>query len=180
VSAYHKANPLRRGISREELKSRLRGATQTSPRIFNAALRKLIEEGTLKESGPVISLPDHAIRFNAQQQDHIDLLLKRFAANPFSPPTLKECQAEIGEEVTSALFELGQLAFVPPDVVFRKEDYERMVADVRGLIQTNGSITVAQARDHFNTSRRYVLAFLEHLDASGVTVRDGDARRLRR
>jgi hypothetical protein len=35
-------------------------------------------------------------------------------------------------------------------------------------------------RDHFNTSRRYVLALLEHLDATGVTVREGDARRLRK
>jgi len=41
------------------------------------------------------------------------------------------------------------------------------------------SITAAQVRDHFNTSRRYVLAFLEHLDAIGVTIREGDTRRLK-
>ncbi|RPJ51384.1 MAG: hypothetical protein EHM21_02865, partial [Chloroflexi bacterium] len=30
-----------------------------------------------------------------------------------------------------------------------------------------------------NTTRRYVLAFLEHLDSAGITLRQGDARKLR-
>jgi selenocysteine-specific elongation factor len=38
---------------------------------------------------------------------------------------------------------------------------------------------VAQFRDRFNTSRRYALAFLEHLDSIGVTLREGDLRRLK-
>ena len=54
-----------------------------------------------------------------------------------------------------------------------------MVADVRNLIETHGSLTVAQARDHFKTTRRYVLAFLEHLDSQGITKRAGDARVLK-
>jgi selenocysteine-specific elongation factor len=40
-------------------------------------------------------------------------------------------------------------------------------------------LTVAQFRDMFDTSRRYALAFLEHLDSTGVTQRDGDLRRLK-
>ena len=43
-----------------------------------------------------------------------------------------------------------------------------------------GGLTVAQARDHFQTSRRYVLALLEYLDSIGVTTREGDIRRLKR
>jgi selenocysteine-specific elongation factor len=42
-----------------------------------------------------------------------------------------------------------------------------------------GKITVAETRDLLGTSRRYVLALLEHLDASGVTRREGDYRVLR-
>ena len=46
-------------------------------------------------------------------------------------------------------------------------------------IDEHGSITVAQARDRFGTSRRYVLALLEHLDSIGFTRREGDERVLR-
>jgi selenocysteine-specific elongation factor len=40
-------------------------------------------------------------------------------------------------------------------------------------------VSAAQVRDHFNTSRRYVLALLEHMDEVGITMREGDVRRLR-
>jgi selenocysteine-specific elongation factor len=175
AEAYHRAFPLRRGMPREELKSRLK----LSPRLFNAVLRKLIADGALEEAGPLVLRPGHAIRFSPPQQKKVDGLLARFAAAPFAPPTAKECVAEVGEDVYTALIELGQLTPVPPDVVFRRQDYERMVADVRRLIGQKGAISAAEARDHFNTSRRYVLALLEHLDAIGATVRDGDVRRLK-
>jgi selenocysteine-specific elongation factor len=179
VEAYHKAFPLRRGIPREELKSRSKDLLRPSPRLFGAVLRRLVAEGRLQESGPVVFLPGHTIRFTPQQEQAIQQLMKRFASSPYSPPPLKECQIEAGEDVVAALIDLEILVAVAPDVVFRKEDYDRMVSDVRGLIQKNGALTVAQARDHFNTSRRYVLAFLEHLDAIGVTTRQGDERKLK-
>lgn len=176
---YHRSYPLRRGLPREELKSRLKDLIRSSTRLFNAALRQLEIENRLKDAGPLVFIPSHAIRFTPQQQTKINLLLARFAASPFSPPNFKDCQAEVGEDVLAALVDTGQLVAVAPDVVFRQADYEKMVADIRTMIQQRGALTVAEARDHFNTSRRYVLAFLEYLDSIGVTVRTGDERRLK-
>jgi selenocysteine-specific elongation factor len=180
VERYHKTHPLRMGIPREELKSRLKGKLHGSARLFNAILDRMVSQESLGESGPFVRLPDHAIHFTPDQQRAIDQLMARFAASPYSPPTLKECQAEVGEDVTTALGELDQLVMVTPNVAFRKQDYERMIAEVRALIEKEGGLTVAQARDHFQTSRRYVLALLEHLDAIGMTVRAGDIRRLKK
>jgi selenocysteine-specific elongation factor len=47
------------------------------------------------------------------------------------------------------------------------------------MIGTEGGLTVAAFRDRFATSRKFALAVLEHFDAAGLTVRDGDVRRLR-
>jgi len=176
LDGYHATNPLRRGLPREELKSRLK----LPVRLFNATLRKLINQGDVAENSPLVLRPGHTIRLNPQQQRQVEALLKRFAAAPYAPPVTKECQAELGEDLYNALLELGELVFVPPDVVFHRSDYEHMVAEVRRLITQKGAVTAAEVRDHFNTSRRYVLAFLEHLDALGITVRDGDARRLKK
>jgi len=180
TGAYHQSHPLRRGLPREELKTRTRSLTRGQARLFTAALRRLAAQGELCEAGPLVHLPGHAIRFTPEQERRAALLLSRFEAAPFAPPPAKEVQAELGEEFYNALVETGRLVEAAPDVVFRAEDYERMVAEVRRLIEAGGSITVAQARDHFDTSRRYVLALLEHLDAAGVTVRSGDERKLRR
>lgn len=180
VESYHRAYPLRRGISREELKSRLKEFTRLSPRLFNAVLRRLVASGDVQENGPVVLRAGFTIQFTPQQKSSLDKLLKRFSATPYAPPSLKECQEDLGsEELAAAILELGILVAVAPDVAFRKEDYERMLADVRRLMQQQGLLSVAQVRDHFNTSRRYILALLEHLDAIGVTVRQGDVRRLK-
>jgi len=65
-------------------------------------------------------------------------------------------------------------------VIFRKGDYDTMVNSIRKTILQNGKITLAEVRDIFNTSRKYAQALLEHLDAAGITVRDGDFRKLRK
>ncbi len=175
VAGYHKNFPLRRGILREELKSHLKLAS----RPYNAILHRMAAEGEIVEAGLVVSLSGHSIRFTGQQQQAVDGLLRRFAASPYAPPTSKDCIAEVGEELYNAMIEVGYLVSIPPDVVFRKQDYERMVSEVKGMLQARHTITAAEVRDHFNTSRRYVLALLEYLDAQGITVREGDARRLK-
>jgi selenocysteine-specific elongation factor len=176
VQAYHKNFPLRRGIPREELKSRLK----LQPRAFNALVRKLVSDGTIVEAGSVLAISGHEIRLDSGQQAKVQGLMRRFAQNPYSPPSVKECQAEVGEEVVSALLELGQLKQLTADVIFRTVDYEEMGAKVRAFIAEKGQMTVADARDLFDSSRKYMLALMEHLDASGVTVRDGDYRKLRK
>jgi len=176
VESYHKTYPLRRGIPREELKSRLK----VSPRVFNAVLRKLLMENTITEHAAAVAKPEHRITFDHGQQARVQALMRKFEQNPFSPPGVKESQAEVGEEVLNALVELDELVMVSSDVIFRRGDYDVMVERIRETIQKKGSITLAEARDLFNASRKYAQALLEHLDAIGVTVRDGDFRKLRR
>ncbi len=178
VHDYHRSQPLMPGMPRQELKSRLKDAA-ANPRLFNLLVGRLVETGLLEENGPWVLQPGHAIRFTPLQQAKIDGLLRKFELNPFSPPSIKECQAEVGEDVYNALLVLGSLVSVSAEVVFRQQDYAQMVSEVRRLLQQQGTISAAQVRDHFNTSRKYVLALLEHLDASGVTVREGDVRRLK-
>ncbi len=176
VESYHKNFPLRRGIPREELKSKLK----LSPRIFNSIITYYVSRNTLKESAAFIAMPSHEIKFDNGQQAKVADLMRRFAQSPFSPPSVKECQTEAGEEVVSALVELNELVAVSQDVVFRKADYDEMVAKIRTALEQKGQISLAEVRDLFDTSRKYAQALLEHLDATGVTMRDGDFRKLRK
>lgn len=172
---YHAASPLKRGIPREELKSRLK----FSPRLFGAVIKRLVAEEKLRDETQWLSLPGHEIRFSEREQARVSQLLRRFDENPASPPSVKEAVAETGEDIYNALLALGELVQVSPDVVFRKAQYDSMLGAVRGQIAKAGQVTAAEVRDLFNTSRKYALALLEHMDAIGVTVRDGDFRRLK-
>jgi selenocysteine-specific elongation factor len=177
LAKYHQRYPLRRGMPREELKSRL----ELGPRVFSAVINHasyVLSPPLTMESSHWVALSGHEIKFAPAEQARVEALLAKFAAAPFGPPSIKECQAEVGDEVYGALVARGELHPVSADVVFRERDYDGMVARTREYLRRNGRMTVAEARDLFNTSRKYVLALLEHLDATGVTVRDGDHRRL--
>jgi selenocysteine-specific elongation factor len=176
VEVYHQTYPLRRGIPREELKSKLK----LQPRLFNAVIKKLLTDHLLTDHLSSVAKAGHEVTFTEQEQAKVQALKRRFEQSPYSPPGIKECQAEVGEEILNALIEQGEFVSVSPDVIFRTQEYDSMVADTRRSIEQNGQITLAEVRDLFNTSRKYAQAFLEHLDSIGVTARDGDFRRLKK
>lgn len=175
LSDFHQKNPLRLGMPTEEIKSRIKLA----PRLIAAIVEHLSTQGEVVVDGALVRLPDHQVEFTPQQQASVDALLARFAGAPFSPPTIKDCIEHVGENLYQALVVLGELVPVSAEVVFRHSDLQRAIADVRQLAQMHGTFTLAQARDHWQTTRRYVQDLLEYLDRQGVTVRVGDGRKLR-
>ena len=174
LDAYHQRFPLRRGIPREEFKSKLK-----SPgRLFNAIIKKLGEDA-LRDADGTVSRRGFEVRFDAAEQAKIEALMRKFEKNPYAPPTARECQAEVGEEAFNALIAAGRLISVSQEVVFQKRTYDEVVERVRSTIEQKGQITLGELRDLLDTTRKYAQAILEHLDSINVTVRDGDVRRLR-
>lgn len=176
VGSYHTSFPLRRGIPREELKSRLKVST----RVFNALIASLVTRQLLTDSRSLLAMPAHRVTFDNGQQARIRDLKRKFEQNPFSPPSLKESQAEVGEDVLNALIDMDDFVLVASDVIFRKQDYDSAVKKIQDSLSEHETLTLAEVRDLFGTSRKYAQALLEHLDAVGITMRDGDHRRLRK
>ena len=176
VQTYHRSYPLRRGIPREELKSRLK----LSARIFSGVIARLAADQLLWEQGNFVAMPGHEIKLGENQKAKVQGLRRRFEQNPFNPPGIKESQAEVGEEVLNALLEMNEYIAVSADVIFRKQDYDSAVTKIRSMLQQNVKITLAEVRDLLGTSRKYAQALLEHLDTVGMTVRDGDTRKLKK
>ena len=171
--AYHQSYPLRRGMPREEIKSRLK----LPPRLFNLVMHRLASENILTEAARWAALPGHVVKFSPFQQVKVDQLMAQFARAPYAPPSVRECQGLVGGDIYSALLEFGDLVAVSDEVVFRSQDYRIMEEQIRQVIRQKNQVSLAEVRDLFQTSRRYAQALLEHLDAVGVTVRDGDFRR---
>jgi selenocysteine-specific elongation factor len=167
-------------MPREEVKSRLGSyLPKLTSRLFNEIVRRATKEGWLVETGSVIRLARHQATFTAKQQQAVDYLLYTFRQEPYTTPSVTQCEEQIGPEVLNALLEQGQLIKLNADVVFLTETYEGMRDRMVAYLQEQGSITVAQVRDMFDTSRKYALAFLGYLDEKRITRRVGDERVLR-
>jgi selenocysteine-specific elongation factor len=176
LASFHQAYPLRLGMGREEVKSRLQPRTGWSTRLFNAIVARAVAEGVVREVGTSLALPDFQPYFTPAQRAAVDRLLAQFRAAPFNPPAVRDGIAAVGEDVFNALLEQQVLIRVAPDVVFTRSAYEDMVAAVCRYIDEHGAITVASCRDLFGTSRKYALALLEYLDQIRITRREGDVR----
>jgi selenocysteine-specific elongation factor len=172
LRAFHQANPLRPGMAREELKSKLR----LNPREFAGFIRQSSTEGLLVDERVSVRLPDHQIRFTQEEQASVARLLRSFRADPYGTPSYKECVGAVGENVLAVLLERGDLVQVSPEVLFLAEVVRSAEKEIRAFVTRHGSITVGQARDLFHSSRKYVLGLLEYLDQQGVTHREGDER----
>jgi selenocysteine-specific elongation factor len=157
----------------------LRSGLKLDAKVFNAAMAQASAERLVVEEGAIIRLPSHQVRLTPDQQRDVDTLLAQFRRQPYATPSYKDSVASVGEEVLGVLVDRGDLVQVSPEVLFLPETYEKMVARIREHIEREGSITLAQVRDMFQTSRKYAQGVLEHLDEIGVTKRVGDERVLR-
>ncbi len=172
LTAYHQTNPLKAGMSREELKSRLK----QSPKAFSGWMERAVEAGRLADEGVSVRLPSHQVRLSAGQQAAVDSLLRRFRSDPFNTPSVKDCATAVGDDVLNVLVGRGELVQVSADVIFLSDTVRQAEQRVRQFAGQNGSITVAQARDLFQSSRKYILSLLEYFDQQGITRRVGDER----
>ncbi len=175
LSAYHESFPLRRGMPREALRSSLR----LTPKVFDATMARADAEGVVADEGATVRLTSHAVRFTPEQRRQVEDLLTAFRRHPYAPPSVKESIDLVGQEVLNVLLQRGDLVQVSPDVVFLSETYQEMIRRIQEQIQHRGSLTLAEVRDLFGSSRKYVQALLEHLDEVGITKRVGDKRVLR-
>ena len=167
LRAFHRAQPLRPGMPREALRSRL-GVKNATLTAMLERQRDIVAENTL------LRLSDHAIRLTPAQESKANRL--REAMQSYIPPSYDEAVRTVGEDVLHALIDIGEIVQIAPDVLLSREIYSQMVTGTLAAIDASGSVTVATVRDQFNTSRKYALALLEYLDALGVTRREGDAR----
>ncbi len=175
LAAFHAKAPLTLGMSKESLRSQMK----LTPRVFDALLSSVPAQSMMRVEGEIARLVTHEVIFSQQQQRAVDMLLKQCADQPWNTPLVKDAKAALGDAVYAVLVQRRQFVQLNDDVFLLRATYEHALESVRAFIAREGSLTAAQARDLFSTTRKYALALLEQFDAIGVTKRVGDARVLK-
>ncbi|MDI9549691.1 MAG: selenocysteine-specific translation elongation factor [Chloroflexota bacterium] len=183
LGSYHAEHPLRRAMPRGELRSRLQESLgrAVDVRLFNALAETAAAGGIVSADENGMWLPGHAVRLTSDQQQRMERTLQTLADAGYAPPNAQDVLQMLGgdERLMEMLVEQDRLVPLGGGVIYRREEFEAMLAGIRGYIAEHGSMTLAEARDHFGVSRRYVQALLEEADARRITRREGDTRVLR-
>ena len=168
---YHDQHPMRRGAPSQEVRSRL-GLSQA---VYLRVLARLTAEGFLVDEGQYLRLPDHRVSLTPKMEQLASAYLRTLEQEPYSPPT----DQPLNPELLGVLVDQGKVIKVNESVVFAASAHREMTDRIMEHIRANGSITVAEARTMFDTSRKYILPLLEYLDQQRITRRVGDGRVLR-
>jgi len=180
LKKFHVNNPLKVGISKEELRSKYLGSIKQ--KLGDSFINRLIDEGVIKQINESIALADFDVRFNPLQEKIKKEIEHVFLENKFSPVKKEELYNIIKyeikdiDQVFEALIDMDILIRLKEDNILHIEAYTEAVEMVKNFIIKNGSITVGQLRDLLNTNRKLSIALIEYLDDQKITKRVGDTR----
>ena len=112
LSAFHGQTPLRRGVPRGEVRSRLQAllpASQLSVRTFNALLGAAKATEALQADDNFVWRTGFSVQPTLQQQVLVDHLLAAFAQAPYAPPNSQDSLRMLGQdtELLAMLLEQG-------------------------------------------------------------------------
>lgn len=184
LEQFHRTHPLEAGMEMESLRSRLRAPLP--PRLFAPVVARLETEGLVVRAGALVRLVQHRVELGGAEADLADLVLRALRAGGFSPPDRRQLESELGVpgprlvEVLRVLEQRGDALRVAPDLYFDPAAVDEVRRRMVSFLDEKTEITVAELRDLVSASRKYSLALLEYFDRKAITIRVGDARRLRR
>ncbi len=183
LQTYHQKNPLKPGLSKEELRRTL--PAQMEVRLYNFLLNRLQEQKRLVLERDLVRLASHQVQLAEDQEELLMRLENLYRRGQLTPPTLKEVEAALSvplhriQQLLPVLVNQGRLVKVKEDFYFHQETMSALRAKLVAFLKENQEITVVQFKTLTQTSRKYTIPLLEYFDGNRVTVRVGDARRLR-
>jgi selenocysteine-specific elongation factor len=182
LEAFHAENPLRAGISREELRSRAGSAQE---RVFAQLMAGLEAEGVVRTEKDQVRLASHSIRLTPEQQRVVSGLEADFLGAGAAPPSPEEALAKLGVKGNER-HELFQLLVAERRLVRAKESLY-FHADALAAIQDKlvaylhrkKEIGPGDMKDLLGITRKYAIPLMEYFDSQRITVRQGERRVLR-
>ena len=182
LAVFHAREPLKPGMSKEELRTRLGGLDE---RVFLALLERFAAAGVLVIDKDKVRGAGHAVRLTPAQQAASDRIEAEFREAGVAPPTLEEAFAKVGlagssaQAIAQLLVESRRLVRIREGLYFHAEPLQVAVDRVVAFLRENQAITPQQIKDLLGISRKYAIPLLEWLDTQRLTVRVGDKRVLR-
>jgi len=182
LERHHRAHPDRPGRSVDALLGWLERMTQQS--LARPILERLIKDRVVKLLGPFVCLPAFAPELSGADEKLLSAMLEALRAGGFQPPAIEEmplpgnADGKRRDRLAVLAAALGEIVKIDAKLYLHREWERRLCEKVAALIAERGGVTVAEVREALDSSRKYVVPFLEYLDRIGVTRRIGDRRLL--
>lgn len=171
LSEYHKKFPGKVGLSRNELNKNLK----FSPRLADIVLNNVEKSGIIILENGYLRLSNHKPKLSKSEENEAQLFLSMLKEKQYSPLTNSVPVSHITENLISS----GKIIKINEQIFYETDTYEAMLSKFVGFLKKHEQINISEIKELFNISRKYALAFAEHMDQTQISKRMGDIRILK-
>ncbi|WP_182917185.1 selenocysteine-specific translation elongation factor [Bacillus sp. PK3_68] len=179
AAQYHEQHPLRTGIPKAEVVQTLKHLYPE--KLINAVLEQMKSQGLVCLSGPSVFLKTFQPSMPKQWEKKMLSVINQIESQGLEPMPFKEIITQTN--MPDALAK-DFLDFIIREKIVERLDekhliHHTIVNELISLLKRKHkeSFTLQEAKSTLNTSRKFLVLFLELLDLKKVTVRDDNKRR---
>ncbi|HZU43320.1 MAG TPA: selenocysteine-specific translation elongation factor [Terriglobales bacterium] len=180
VNAFHNANPLVAGISKEELREKIGIPLE----VFTAVLDAAVRDRKIEISGEQVRAAGRSVVLKDEEAESKKIIEAAFATAGLKVPALKDVLAGVkvdrgrAQKIMTLLLRDKVLVKISEDLVFHRSALDDLRRRMAAQKVKSPKIDVAQFKDLTGVSRKYAIPLLEYLDRERVTRRVGDHREI--
>ena len=173
---FHKKNPLRPGMPREELRADLKA----DQKVFSGLLPLVRELVSEKDS---VRLASFQAALSGKDEQFREKIIRELEAAGFQPPEKSELAKKLAldekrlTDVLRLMDKEGVLIRINDALYLPSSIFQRMISLLKGFFAKKPEMAVSEFRDVLGTTRKYALPYLEYLDSHKLTMRVGDTRK---
>jgi len=180
VRAFHAAEPLVKGIGREDLKAQV--FADASPAFFRAVLDRLVGDKILVVDQEVVHAHGRAMALQGADEKARTTLAARFRELGLQVPSPDDVAASVGVDKTAArkivqlLLRDQTLVKVNDTMIVDRAALQALIEGVRARKSVSPTLGVGEFKELTGLSRKFAMPLLEYLDGQRITRRVGDER----
>ena len=180
LEEFHRREPLKEGLAREELRTRL--FARLHPDVFKFLLAELVQKGAVRADKERLALTSHRIAMSPKEAALMEQIETRFADSGSNPPELDEVVTALHADPATAqrlfhlLLQRGRLVRIPDGKVFHQGALDELRRRLWEQRARRPVIDISEFKELSGTSRKNAIPLLEHFDQTRVTRREGNRR----
>ena len=175
LDSYHEQNSLKKGISREEFKSRMKISLRTKD--YDMLIEELTKMKPIVEDKAILKKADFEITYSPEQEKIKTDILDRLKKEGLEPSLVKDyIDTPAKQTVMDGLMEQDLIVRVSDELIYDKKTIEKLTEEVKEILKSQNEISMNDIRDRYNLSRKFSIALLEYYDRIKITRRVGDKR----
>ena len=180
---YHKTNPLKNGMPKEEIKSKLPKFIEL--KFFNKIISFLQKKRGIVVDKNLLKTKNHKVKFKKADENLKKEILDIYNKEKFQPPSLKFLCEKLSvdkktiKKVLSVCITNNEVIKINEELFFTIKAINEIKMRLVDFLKKNAEISPKEFKEIIKISRKYCIPLLEFFDKKNITIRVENIRRLR-